>query len=128
MDAPHIRDLIEREIVLSTCQKRIVVCVLLDDESVIRVSSNRCTPFTGACTRLDDVTAQAHYPMITDCRSEHAEARAIHRSTWPLPHAERTAVILGHTFPCEPCETALRNVGVSQIYVIPDYPGTGMRS
>jgi deoxycytidylate deaminase len=94
----------------STCQKRSVVCVLLDkNNQPVAVESNRCAP-EGVCPRLSIITNKANYPADT-CNSEHAEVRAM-KLAKRLPE---TAIIYGHTFFCDDCENFLRGMGVTNL-------------
>jgi deoxycytidylate deaminase len=95
----------------STCQKRSVVCILLDkDNELVAAESNRCSPDSFFCPRLSLTTTKANYPADT-CNSEHAEVRAM-KVAKRLP---KTAIIFGHTFFCDDCEGFLRGMGVENL-------------
>jgi deoxycytidylate deaminase len=94
----------------STCQKRAVVCVLLDkDDKIVSIQSNRCSP-DGVCPRLSRFSTKENYPPDT-CNSEHAEVRAM-KLAKRMP---KTAIIFGHTFFCDDCEIFLRGMGVTNL-------------
>jgi deoxycytidylate deaminase len=99
----------------STCQKRRVVCELLNDSGErLAIESNRCNPPDGTCVRIGIVSTREGYPVHSECNWTHAEImalRAINRT------AEKPfrAIIYGHNFPCSACELALQVAGVRHI-------------
>ncbi len=103
----------------STCQKRLVVCEIYDEYGkILAVESNRCSPTGGLCHRIGVVQTKADYDVTSACNWTHAEIMAIRA----LPRGSYTphrAVIYGHSYPCDACESALRRVGVEIIDIKP---------
>jgi len=92
----------------STCQKRKVICILLDkDEKIVAIESNHCNPPNGVCAQLNMVTAKETYPP-NRCNSEHAEVRAL-KLAKRMP---KYAVLIGHKFLCDDCERLLTSYGI----------------
>src|SRR6266498_2197148 len=82
------KELVRRVAGESTCQKRAVVCVLLDKNNlIVAAESNRCAP-DGVCPRLSRFSTKENYPPDT-CNSEHAEVRAMKLAKRP----PKTAII-----------------------------------
>lgn len=98
----------------STCQKRIVVCILYDASGTpLAVESNRCSPAGGTCQRVGISNGQADYPVESTCNWTHAEIMAL--NALPKDAKPYAAVVYGHDFPCPTCEKALRAAGIEHI-------------
>lgn len=98
----------QKTINASTCQKRAVVCILVDkNEKVVAVESSRCSPPNGLCPRLSLVTNKENYPPNL-CNTEHAEVRAL-KLAKRIP---KRAILIGHTFFCDDCERLLKSYGI----------------
>lgn len=110
----------------STCQKRVVACSLYDAQGeLIACESNRCEPVGGTCCRLGSQSQREGYVNDDDCRSEHAEIRALNAlEAGALPVR---AILYGHKWPCPACDAALRAAGVRDIEVVPEGEGIGLR-
>lgn len=108
---------IAHTLALSTCQKRATACVLYDAlGNMLACESNQCSPDGGRCTRLGVTNTKADYPTES-CNWVHAERRAINAlPSGSLPHR---AVLYGHDFYCDACESALRAAGVTVFEVEP---------
>jgi deoxycytidylate deaminase len=111
----------------STCLKRAVVCVLYDEAGRLVVArSNRCNPPDSVCARMGVRQGQEGYPVDSECNWTHAEIRAV--AAIPPGVKVVRAVLYGHGFPCAACEAALRAAGVTEIQVVPEGHGTGLRA
>jgi deoxycytidylate deaminase len=116
--------LINNAIATCNCQKRVVVCILLDkDRKVISTESQRCRPPNGECCRLDRINTQANYNN-QGCDPVHAEIRALQNMTGKPKYA----YLAGHDFPCPPCEQLLKDNGVTDIHILKSIRGTGLRA
>lgn len=95
----------------STCQKRATVCVIYDvDDDILACESNRCAPPNGICVRIGVSNTKADYPVESSCNWTHAEQRAV--AALPRGSRPHRALLFGHDFYCDACETALRAAGV----------------
>lgn len=102
----------------STCQKRIVVCKLVDaGGKIVALESNRCDPEGGMCHRKGIVQERDTYALTSECNWTHAEIMAI--NSLPEGAEPRTAHIFGHDFACQSCTDALEAVGVTKIECYP---------
>jgi deoxycytidylate deaminase len=119
-----IEERVKLEALMSTCQKRVVVCALFDvDDRLVACESNRCSPDGGTCHRLNLVSVKDNYPSTSECNWQHAEIRAILAAQQPAIRA----IVFGHSFPCPTCEAALQDFGVEQIEIRSDVALTGER-
>lgn len=108
-------ELIAREALKSTCQKRVTVVALFDvDGNLLSVGSNRCDPAGGICERLKIANTRADYP-VASCNWVHAEVMALGGLAPDAIPFE--AVLWGHDFFCGECEKALRERGVEILRV-----------
>lgn len=101
----------------STCQKRVVVCELYDDQGVLLSrQSNRCNPANGICSRLNIVQNKESYDVHSTCNWTHAEIMAIQN----LPENSNpvTAILYGHDFYCGSCEEALKSIGITSLKIV----------
>lgn len=95
----------------STCQKRITMVEIYDEQNnLLSRESNRCNPSGGTCHRIGVFNGKENYPADSHCNWTHAEIMAI--KSLPENSKPYKAILYGHDFYCEPCETALKNVGV----------------
>lgn len=102
---------------VSTCAKRVTVCVILDAlGNVLSCESNRCSPPGGVCSRLGVSNTKENYPAES-CNWQHAERRAL--SALPAGSVPTKAVLLGHDFYCDDCERALRERGITELEISP---------
>ena len=100
------------------CKKRIVLCILMDDdENVLAVGVNQCSSPDG-CKRLDKTSTPDDYRLnnANDCDSVHAEVDAVGR-LWPKDRPTR-ALITGHDFVCQACRDLLYSHGVRKVEVL----------
>ena len=91
----------------STCQKRQTICDIYDEQGVLLSrESNRCNPTGGTCHRIGVVQQKD----TSSCNWVHAEINAIYK----LPNKSKPyrALLYGHSFYCDACETALKKAGV----------------
>lgn len=110
---PSLKQALEQ----STCQKRPVVCDILDAAgNLIARGSNRCSPEGGTCHRLGLVQGKEGYDVNSHCNWSHAEIQAIASLTGKAqPHK---AVLYGHTFFCDACEAELKKIGVTEFQIM----------
>jgi hypothetical protein len=95
----------------STCQKRVTIVELYDVEgNLLSRESNRCSPEGGVCHRLEVTQSKDNYDIHSHCNWIHAEIMAI--QSLPENSKPYRAVLFGHDFYCDACETALKKVGV----------------
>lgn len=108
------------------CQKRVIVCVLYDaDDRVVSIGTNRCNPPESGCPRLGIAYLdKSNYPQPT-CNTIHAEVDAL--SKLPANETAVRAVVYGHEFVCSSCEEILKEYGITNIKIVPDGFGTGLR-
>ena len=119
------REYFDEMVEASTCLKRRIVCILFDeDNDVLAMDSNRCTPPVGGCPRIGIYQIKDANYNTASCVSEHAETRAI--AQLPKGIIPTRAVIMGHDFACPDCEKALNDLGVTNIEIIPEGFGTGV--
>lgn len=98
----------------STCQKRVTVCEIFDkDGKLLSRESNRCNPDGGMCHRLGIVQDKNNYDTDSHCNWTHAEINAI--ANLPIGASPFKAVLHGHSFYCDACESALKSVGVIEL-------------
>jgi deoxycytidylate deaminase len=113
----NLKELIEAVARESTCQKRPVVCVLISKEGkVVSSGANTCEPEGGICARLGVVQNKENYDTTSECGWTHAEVHAI--KNLPERYKAHTAVLKGHEFFCQPCEDALKEIGVENFKII----------
>jgi len=113
----NLTELIEAVATTSTCQKRPVVCILLSKEGkVVSYGANSCDPPNGICTRLGVVQNKENYDVTSTCNWTHAEISAI--AALPTTYQAYKAVLKGHEFFCQPCEDALKEIGVKEFEVL----------
>jgi len=94
----------------STCLKRVTVCEIYDDKNnLLARESNRYNPPNGNCVRIGLVQSKENYDKES-CNWTHAEINAI--KALPPESEPYKAVIIGHSFFCDNCETELKKVGV----------------
>jgi deoxycytidylate deaminase len=101
------------------CKKRIVTCILLDeDDKVLALGVNQCQSPDG-CRREGVVSSPEDYRFgkHNECRSRHAEVDAISRLS--CRDKPVRAIISGHTFACQACREFLEYRGVKSIEVYP---------
>lgn len=95
----------------STCQKRKTVCELYDVVgNLLARESNRCEPEGGVCYRLGVVQNKANYDTSSNCNWTHCEMNAL--KNLPKGAKPHKAVLYGHNFYCDKCETALKLAGI----------------
>ena len=113
----------------STCLKRSVVCVILDqNDNVLGFGANYCAPDNGICPRLGIYQNKAEYSDFS-CNWEHAEVRAVKSISDQAILNGRVpmkAIVVGHDFCCPNCEETLKRLGVTA-EVIPTGYGTGLK-
>lgn len=101
----------------STCQKRAVVCILVSKEGkVVSSGANRCDPPDGVCSRLGLIQNKENYDVESTCNWSHSEIQAI--KNLPQGYKPYKAILKGHEFYCQPCEDALRAIGVEVFEII----------
>lgn len=74
---------------------------------------NTCEFEGSVCPRLDMPTGQG-YEL---CTARHAEARLAARMQQEGVKSDGIAWVFGHYYACEPCASALKSVGVTEIRV-----------
>ena len=107
----------------STCQKRITICEIINEEGFLLArESNRCDPEGGTCHRIGLVQTKENYDLNSHCNWTHAEIMTIRA----LPEGSKPyqAIIYGHQFFCDNCENELRKVGVTVFEQRTRYPKT----
>lgn len=116
------------------CLKRHVVCIILDAEgNVLGVGRNQCDPpgwrepredaadlHMFGCNRMHVKANEDNYDP-TGCNSIHAEINAITNIKPGDTRRPRYAVLFGHTFACEPCRKALKEIGVTSLEIGNDH-------
>lgn len=111
---------LEEVIKESTCQKRITVCELYDENNnLLTRESNRCEPYGGTCHRLGTIQNKDNYDIESSCNWIHAEMMAVQRMSKNV--APHKAILYGHDFYCTACEDALKVAGV-KIFEIQKLP------
>jgi deoxycytidylate deaminase len=101
----------------STCQKRPVVCILVSKEGkVVSSGANRCEPEGGVCHRLGIIQNKENYDTASTCNWSHAEIQAI--GNLPEDFKPHKAFLKGHEFFCQPCEDALKAIGVEKFEIV----------
>jgi deoxycytidylate deaminase len=109
----------------STCQKRVTVVQIIDEKGyIVACESNRCAPEGRTCHRMGVVQGKENYDTHSHCNWAHAEINAI--NALPEGAKPKKAILYGHDFYCQPCEDALRAVGVTEFKVKP-FPKTCSR-
>jgi deoxycytidylate deaminase len=99
----------------STCLKRITVCEIYDKAgNLLSRESNRCD-HGGECKRMGVTNTKSNYPA-DGCNWTHAEVKSI--AAVPKGSNPYKAVLYGHSFYCEPCETALKSVGIKILEIV----------
>ena len=99
----------------STCQKRITVCEIYDENDILLSrESNRCNPTDGICSRLNINNTKSDYPLES-CNWSHAEVNAI--KALPVNSKPYKSILYGHDFYCQACEDALKNSGVQLLEI-----------
>lgn len=102
----------------STCQKRITVCEIYDENNkLLSRESNRCNPDGGVCHRLFLVQDKGAYDKESRCNWTHAEINAI--NNLPQNSNPYKAVLYGHDFFCDSCEKELRKIGIVDFLIYP---------
>jgi deoxycytidylate deaminase len=121
----YTKMIVEWQASKSNCQKRAVVCVLRNARGqILSIGHNSCTPPDNNCVRLHTMQLKQSYTG-TECSSTHAEASAL-----KMLREDQKAVradVYGHEFACGSCEKLLREHGVTEINIIPEGFGTGLR-
>jgi deoxycytidylate deaminase len=113
----NLKELFEAVATESTCQKRPVVCILVSKEGrVVSSGANRCEPEGGLCARLNINQNKENYDTTSTCNWSHAEIQAI--ANLPEGYKPHFAILKGHQFFCQPCEDALKAVGVTEFEII----------
>lgn len=98
----------------STCRKRLVICEIYNEAGeLLARESNRCDPEGGKCRRIGVVQGKQDYPYESECNWTHAEIMAIR--ALPPDATPKSAVIYGHEFACNSCQSALSAAGVEYV-------------
>lgn len=114
-----IRDLMKLVLPKSTCQKRSVVCVLLNAQNrIISYGVNSCNPEGGTCHRLGLVQDKSNYDHSSNCRWVHAEIDALKHLLHGEEYTPYKAVLYGHEFFCLDCENELKKQGVVEFQIL----------
>lgn len=96
----------------SNCGKKKIICGTYVNGCWI-VRTNRCEFAGNACPRIHLPTGQG-YEL---CTASHAEARLAEVLKTKGLISDGIAWVFGHYYACEPCASALKAVGVTEIRV-----------
>jgi hypothetical protein len=96
----------------SGCDKKQTACGTYIN-GVFFIAVNFCDKPAGKCTRLEAASGTDY----ASCGSHHAEANLAKGLTDAGEKSDGIAWLLGHYWACEPCASALKSVGVTELRI-----------